>query len=197
MPTPVARSLRVAASESLPEAAALRGRPSLRGQAWSRGPQPLEGATPAARQSRFRGVSRTESASSAAEPVHAGAVHGGVRTLLRLEGAVVLAGALIAYGQLDAGWGAFALLFLVPDVSLLGYFAGARTGALLYNAAHSYLGPAALIALGALAAQPVALALGLVWSAHVGFDRLLGYGLKYGTGFGATHLGRIGRADAW
>ena len=126
-----------------------------------------------------------------------GAAHGGVRTLLRLEGAAVLAGALIAYAQLDAGWVAFALLFLVPDVSLLGYFAGARAGALLYNAAHSYLAPAALIALGALAAQPVALALGLVWVAHIGFDRLLGYGLKYGSGFGATHLGALGPRDAW
>jgi len=126
-----------------------------------------------------------------------GGASGGVRTLLRLEGLVVLAGAVIAYQQVGAGWGAFALLFLLPDLSLLGYLRDARTGALLYNAAHSTLGPAALIAIGATAAQPVALALGLVWTAHIGFDRLLGYGLKYGAGFGATHLGRIGRADPW
>ena len=126
-----------------------------------------------------------------------GAAHGTPRTLLRLEGLAMLAGALIAYDQIGAGWGAFALLFLLPDLSMLGYLRGARPGALRDNAAHSCLGPAALIALGALGAQPVALAGGLIWLAHVGFDRMLGYGLKYREGFGATHLGRIGRPDAW
>jgi hypothetical protein len=29
--------------------------------------------------------------------------------------------------------------------------------------------------------------------AHIGIDRALGYGLKYSTGFGFTHLGRIGK----
>ncbi|WP_345944777.1 DUF4260 domain-containing protein [Variovorax sp. dw_954] len=131
------------------------------------------------------------------EPVLPGAVRGGVRALLRLEGVVLLAGALVAYDQVGAGWSAFALWFLVPDLSLLGYLAGARTGALLYNAAHSYVGPAALSGFGALAAQPAVLALGLVWMAHIGFDRMLGYGLKYGSGFGATHLGQVGKRDAW
>ena len=153
-------------------------------------PTPSPGATPAARLSRFRGVPRT------AAPVP-GAAHGTPRTLLRLEGLAVLGGALIAYDQSGAGWGAFALLFMLPDLSMLGYLRGARTGALLYNAAHSYLGPAVLTAFGALAPQPVALTGGLIWLAHIGFDRMLGYGLKYPEGFGATHLGRIGRPDAW
>ena len=42
-------------------------------------------------------------------------------------------------------------------------------------------------------ASPVALALGLIWIAHIGMDRMLGYGLKYASGFGDTHLGRIGQ----
>ncbi len=67
-PTPVACSLRVAASESLPEAATLRCRPGLRRQTWSRGSQPLKGATPVARRSRFHGVSRTGFASLAVAP---------------------------------------------------------------------------------------------------------------------------------
>jgi len=114
----------------------------------------------------------------------AGAASGGVRLLLRLEGLVVLAAALAGYSQLGAGWGAFAIAFLLPDLSWLGYLAGPRQGAAAYNVAHSYLGP-------------VALALGLVWCAHIGFDRMLGYGLKYASGFGATHLGRLGPADPW
>ncbi|MBO9515774.1 MAG: DUF4260 domain-containing protein [Variovorax sp.] len=126
-----------------------------------------------------------------------GAVSGGVRMLLRLEGLAVLLVSVAAYAQLGAPWGAFAMLFLVPDLSFLGYLAGPRAGAATYNLAHSYVGPAALLALGAAGGVPVALATALVWSAHIGLDRLLGYGLKYASGFAATHLGRIGPADPW
>ncbi|WP_242630931.1 DUF4260 family protein [Variovorax paradoxus] len=125
------------------------------------------------------------------------AVSGGVRTLLRLEGVVVLGAAVAAYAQFGAGWGMFALLLLAPDLALLGYLAGPRVGAALYNAAHSHVGAVALLVLGALAAMPWAVAGGLIWCAHIGLDRALGYGLKYGSDFGATHLGRIGRADPW
>ena len=120
-----------------------------------------------------------------------------MRTLLRLEGVVVLGAAVAAYAQFGAGWGMFALLLLAPDLALLGYLAGPRVGAALYNAAHSYVGAVALLVLGVLAAMPWAVAGGLIWCAHIGLDRALGYGLKYGSDFGATHLGRIGRADPW
>lgn len=133
----------------------------------------------------------------AADGAAEGAVSGGVRAALRLEGLAVLLASVAAYAQLGAGWGAFAMLFLVPDLSFLGYLAGARTGALAYNIAHAYVGPVALLALGALGDLPVALAIGLIWSAHIGFDRMLGYGLKYASGFAATHLGRIGPRDPW
>jgi hypothetical protein len=126
-----------------------------------------------------------------------GAVNGGVRLLLRLEGLAVLAAALAAYAQFGAGWGLFAGLFLLPDAALLAYLAGPRIGAMVYNASHSYAAPLVLLLAGILGAVPVFLALGLVWCAHIGFDRMLGYGLKYGSGFAATHLGRIGQADPW
>lgn len=109
----------------------------------------------------------------------------------------MLALAVAAYAQFGAGWGWFALLFLLPDLSFLGYLRGPRVGALAYNAAHSYAGPLALLAAGVLGAMPALLALALVWCAHIGFDRALGYGLKYTSGFGDTHLGRIGPADPW
>ena len=125
------------------------------------------------------------------------AVTGGVRALLQLEGAVVLGVALAAYAQFGMGWGVFALWLLAPDLSLLGYLAGPRVGAALYNAAHSYVGPVLLLALGVLAAMPWAVAGSLIWLAHIGVDHALGYGLKYATGFAATHLGRIGKADPW
>ena len=121
---------------------------------------------------------------------------GGVRTLLRIEGACVLAVSLLAYRSHGAGWTAFAIAFLAPDLSFLGYLAGPRVGALLYNAAHAYVGPLACLAAGALwggSGWPWLTAAGLIWSAHIGLDRALGFGLKYGIGFKATHLGVLGR----
>jgi len=121
-----------------------------------------------------------------------GATHGVPRLLLRLEGAVVLVVALSAYATLGGRWGWFAALFLVPDLTLLGYLVNARAGAVAYNAAHSYVGPA-LLALAAFAmGAPSLLPVVAIWVAHVGFDRMLGYGLKYATAFGDTHLGRVG-----
>jgi hypothetical protein len=127
----------------------------------------------------------------------AGSVSGGVRLLLRAEGLAVLAASVAAYAQFGAGWGWFAALFLLPDVSFLAYLAGPRAGAWAYNAMHSYVGAVALLAVGVLGGMPMLLAVGLVWCAHIGFDRLLGYGLKYSAGFGLTHLGRLGRRDPW
>jgi hypothetical protein len=113
------------------------------------------------------------------------------RTILRLEGLAAAVGASLAYHHLDGSWGWFAALFLVPDLSLLGYLAGPRLGAACYNAAHSYLGPVLFMAIGLLlGASPPLLA--LVWVAHIGADRLLGYGLKRRS-FHDTHLGFIGR----
>jgi len=120
----------------------------------------------------------------------AGAVSGAPLALLRLEGAAALAGATFAYGALGGRWGMFALLFLVPDLSMLGYLAGRRVGAACYNAAHSYIGAALLAAFAVASGTGGLLGVACIWAAHVGFDRMLGYGLKYGTSFGDTHLGR-------
>lgn len=122
-----------------------------------------------------------------------GTANGGLRILLRLEGLCVLLASAWAYAQHGAGWGVFALCFLLPDLSLLGYLAGPRVGAAAYNIAHSYTGAVLTLAAGALLASPVALAAGLIWTAHIGFDRALCYGLKYAAGFHLTHLGPIGR----
>jgi hypothetical protein len=84
-------------------------------------------------------------------------------------------------------------LFLAPDLSFLGYLAGPKAGAIAYNAAHSYIVPMALMTAGFGFAPPLVLAIAMIWLAHIGFDRALGYGLKYSAGFGFTHLGRIGK----
>jgi hypothetical protein len=106
---------------------------------------------------------------------------------------MLLIAALIAYSKLGFSWGSFALYFLVPDLSFLGYFAGPRVGAICYNLAHSYIGAIACLGTGLFLPAPTIICLGIIWCAHIGFDRALGYGLKYFDGFAFTHLGRIGK----
>ena len=120
-----------------------------------------------------------------------GAVQGPVRVWLRLEGLVTLVLATYLYANEGGSWLLFGALFLVPDISFAGYFAGPRVGAMIYNVAHSYVGPVTLAGALLFSGKPWLLA--LVWAAHVGFDRALGYGLKYPTAFHDTHLGRIGQ----
>jgi hypothetical protein len=123
----------------------------------------------------------------------AGAVTGGVRTLLRLEGLTLFAGMTLLYAVWDGSWWVYAILFLAPDLSFAAYLAGPRPGAIIYNAAHSYMAPMALMTAGFALASPLVLSIAMIWLAHIGIDRALGYGLKYGKGFAFTHFGRIGR----
>ena len=122
-----------------------------------------------------------------------GSVTGGLRTLLRLEGLTLFAGMTLLYAVWDGSWLVYAILFLAPDLSFAAYLAGPKVGAIVYNAAHSYMAPVALLTFGFGFASPLTLSIALIWLAHIGFDRTLGYGLKYSAGFGYTHLGRIGR----
>jgi len=122
-----------------------------------------------------------------------GHVAGATRALLRLEGLALLAAASTFYAQGGGDWKLFAMLFLAPDLSLVAYAFGPRFGALAYNAAHSTIGALALLAAGKIADAPLAAPLALIWLAHIGFDRALGYGLKYTRGFRETHLGPLAR----
>ena len=124
----------------------------------------------------------------------AGAVTGGLRTMLRLEGLALFTGMTLLYAVWGGSWWIYAILFLVPDLSFAGYLAGPRAGAIVYNAAHSYMAPMTLMVTGFAIEAPLVLSIAMIWLAHIGIDRALGYGMKYVTGFGFTHLGRIGRA---
>ena len=84
----------------------------------------------------------------------------------------------------------FAVVFFLPDISFAGYLAGPRIGATLYNFAQLR---GALVLAATTVRLGTGLSLALVWAAHIGFDRALGYGLKHSTAFRDTHLGRIGR----
>lgn len=131
-----------------------------------------------------------------ATPDQAGAVSGGVRILLRLEGLTLFAGMVLLYAVWEGSWWLFAILFLAPDLSFAAYLLGPKAGAIAYNAAHSYMAPVALMTAGFAAGSPLVLSVAMIWLAHIGIDRALGYGLKYASGFGFTHLGRIGRGES-
>jgi hypothetical protein len=121
------------------------------------------------------------------------AVENPVRAWLRLEAFVVFAGAVLVWIALDGGWMTFALLFFLPDLSFAAYLLGPRVGAVVYNLAHSYAIPAVVAIAGASLDQAPVILAGSLWTAHIGFDRVLGDGLKYPSGFTDTHLGTIGR----
>lgn len=129
---------------------------------------------------------------------------GGVRLVQRLEGAAVGLLALVGTVVLAPGLWWFPLaVFLLFDLSALGYLRSARVGAFWYNAVHNYvwpvmLGTAALVSgAGVMAAASAGAVLwlwmvALAWAFHVGVDRALGYGLKHPDHFQHTHLGWIG-----
>ena len=110
------------------------------------------------------------------------------RRLLHLEGAAVLIVSLFAFHWSQGSWGLFALLFLAPDLSMVGYFANVRAGAAIYNAIHTYVGPVLLAGYSVAMVHHTTLLLSLIWIAHIGLDRLFGFGLKYPTRFKDTHL---------
>ena len=116
-----------------------------------------------------------------------------VTRLLRLEGAAALVGGILLYQQTGADWIVFIVLLLLPDLSILGYVRGPAIGAVVYNLVHTWALAGALLGVGFLLQVPIVFAAGAALLAHIGGDRLLGYGLKYPTSFQDTHLGRIGR----
>lgn len=122
-----------------------------------------------------------------------GVVNGSVRLWLRAEGLAMLVMSGLLYGHLGARWWIFAALLLVPDLCMLGYLINAKVGAVAYNVVHSYLLPLVLAAVALVTHHPGAAPFLCIWTAHIGMDRLLGYGLKYPTAFTKTHLGMLGK----
>ena len=114
---------------------------------------------------------------------------------LQLDGLVMLAAALILFASTHQPWWLVPAVILLPDLFMLGYLRGTRVGAAVYNLGHAYPLPAAMSLVGAVGHHPLTLALGLLWLAHIGMDRLARYGLKYDAGFQHTHLGGPSPAD--
>lgn len=115
-----------------------------------------------------------------------------MNVLLRFEYAALAVAAIVGYHLAGGNWWLFALLILVPDLSMLGYLAGPKVGAWSYNTVHCWAAPVALWLASLMGGWPVLTTLALILAAHIAIDRALGYGLKRESSFQDTHLGRIG-----
>ncbi len=111
--------------------------------------------------------------------------------ILRLEGLAVFIAAIIIYAQQQGSGLAFIILLFSVDLSAVGYLVNTRVGSIVYNTAHTYALPILLAVISLLTASPVSLQLALIWFAHIGMDRLMGFGLKYPTIFNDTHFQHV------
>ena len=98
---------------------------------------------------------------------------------------------ILAYQQAGGGWGLYVALWLVPDLTMLGYLCGKRVGALAYNSTHTLLLPLCLLGYGLLGEAGWPTLPALIWLSHIGIDRALGFGLKYPSGFTDQHFARL------
>lgn len=112
------------------------------------------------------------------------------KPLLHIEGFAVLLLCVYVYAQQPFSWLMFFLLLLVPDIGMLGYTINNRIGSQVYNLFHTYTVPIVLMVFGILISDTL-LAIALIWTAHIGMDRMIGYGLKYPTEFKDSHLQRV------
>ncbi|HKN00221.1 MAG TPA: DUF4260 domain-containing protein [Candidatus Binataceae bacterium] len=125
------------------------------------------------------------------ETLSDGAVTGAVRTWLRAEALSVLTLSVLLYWHSESSWWMFIGLLLTPDLAMLPYLLNPRVGSLSYNIVHSYLLPLSLATVAIAVYRVGILPFLCIWTAHIGMDRFLGYGLKYSTSFGRTHLGML------
>jgi len=116
-----------------------------------------------------------------------------MNTLIKLEEAALFALGIFLFSLLDYAWWLFPALLLAPDLSMIGYAFGNKTGAWFYNAAHHRGLAIVVYLLGVYLENNAFLLTGTILFAHSSMDRMFGYGLKYEKGFKFTHLGEIGK----
>lgn len=117
-----------------------------------------------------------------------------MKKLISIEELFLVLLCIFLFRSLGYAWWWFAIFFLAPDLSMVGYLAGPHLGAITYNFVHHKALAITMYILGVLFANPPLQFTGLILLAHSSFDRILGYGLKYPDAFEHTHLGMIGRA---
>jgi hypothetical protein len=113
------------------------------------------------------------------------------KLLLHLEGLAVFMVVILLYAHQGFSWWMFALLLLAPDLAMLAYMINIHAGSIAYNLVHTYTLPLILAAICFSTGWMPGVQLALIWLAHIGMDRSVGYGLKYPNHFKDTHLSRV------
>lgn len=113
------------------------------------------------------------------------------KLFLHIEGLAVFILSLYVYSQYQFNWILFVALLFVPDLAMLGYLISPKHGSVIYNAFHTYTIAITVLFIGLLLPSPIILSIGIIWLAHIGMDRLFGFGLKYPTAFKDTHFNQV------
>lgn len=115
-----------------------------------------------------------------------------MKAILKIEEVAMFALSLWAFHLTGVSWWWFAGLFFLPDIGMLGYALGEKTGAVVYNLFHHKGIALVIFGLGIFLSLESLEIAGIILFSHSSFDRILGYGLKFEKGFKFTHLGEIG-----
>ncbi|MCC2337002.1 DUF4260 domain-containing protein [Bacillus tropicus] len=113
------------------------------------------------------------------------------KRIVHFEGLVVFIAAIYAYSLYEFSWIIFWVFLLAPDLSMLAYGINNHVGANIYNLFHTYIISILIVIIGAYFKIDIVIMIGLIWTAHIGMDRMFGYGLKYETDFKDTHIQRL------
>ena len=117
-----------------------------------------------------------------------------MKQLIQLEEAAMFLFGIFLFNQLSFSWWLFPALIFLPDISMFGYAAGNKTGAVIYNIFHHKAIALIVYVAGFYFYNEPMMFIGIILFSHSSMDRFFGYGLKYFTGFSDTHLGKIGKA---
>lgn len=116
-----------------------------------------------------------------------------MKNLLKLEEAGIFILTVYLFSTLDFAWWWFPALLLLPDIGMIGYLINPKIGAFTYNLFHHRLTAASVALLGMKVESDYLVLAGIILFAHISFDRVMGYGLKYTDSFQHAHLGMIGK----
>jgi hypothetical protein len=114
-----------------------------------------------------------------------------VYKMLRVEGLITMIIALVAAIYCKTHWLLILALFFTFDITLLGYKINPRIGAIMYNIGHTLSLPLPLLMLGIILQVPLLISICLLWIGHIGYDKMLGFGLKYPEKFEDTYLQHV------
>jgi hypothetical protein len=116
-----------------------------------------------------------------------------MKNLLTLEEFAQFLLGIWLFSTLNYSWWWFPVLLFLPDLSMIGYLWGSKTGAWIYNFFHHKLLAVTVLLIGFYIKENWIFLSGIILFSHASIDRIFGYGLKYKSGFQETHLGKIGK----